>query len=58
MHEAGNVLIVALVVQVGVVVHGAFGVVLEGGLVEEVAQLVDAQAGEDAEDFALVVVEF
>jgi len=58
VHEARNLLIVALVVEIGVVVHGALGVVLEGGLVEEVAQLIDAEAGEDAEDFALVVVEF
>lgn len=58
MHEACNLLIIALVILVSVVVHGAFGVVLEGGLVEEVAELVDAEAGEDAEDFTLVVVEF
>lgn len=58
VHHSRHLLLVALFLEIGVVVHGAFRVVLEGFLVEEVAEFVDAGAGEDAEDFALVVVKF
>lgn len=58
MHEARNLLIISLIVLIRIIIHGTFGVVLEGGLVEEVAELVNAETGEDAEDFTLVVVKF
>lgn len=58
VHQPRDLLFLGLFLEIAVVVHGAFGVVLERGLVEEVAEFVDAGTGEDAEDFALMVGEF